>query len=232
MSSIEMRLAALELQFAELKMENETLKMSSKKVKTKAEKAENAEKNNTIPAVPSEWNVFVNSGWHEMAAVKGVTGEHDDAFKKASKEVGVTYQGAMKEASRRKAELEGRELVPKVKKEPKEKALKAASPKAPAEPVKASPKAPTPIKVPAPSPKAEVLTEMPSDADILAATPDYDDEMRVKMKAECEGYGWQARLINGIACWLDVSSGDVYSYDGINTIGIYDSESGEFCSTE
>jgi hypothetical protein len=71
---------------------------------------------------------------------------------------------------------------------------------------------------------------VPTAEQILAATPDYDDEMRAKMKAECEGYGWEARVFEEKACWLDPAAGDVYSYDGITNVGIYDGESGEFCA--
>jgi hypothetical protein len=81
---------------------------SSKKTKTASN-----------PRGPSEWNVFVNATWVEMAAAKGVfqeEGQDDKAFKKAAAAVGVTYQGALKEASARKAALEGAEPKKKVKK--------------------------------------------------------------------------------------------------------------------
>jgi len=71
------------------------------------------------PRGPSEWNVFVNATWVEMAAAKGVfqeEGQDDKAFKKAAAAVGVTYQGALKEASARKSALEGAEPKKKVKK--------------------------------------------------------------------------------------------------------------------
>jgi hypothetical protein len=88
---------------------------SSKKTKTASN-----------PRGPSEWNVFVNATWVEMAAAKGVfqeEGQDDKAFKKAAAAVGVTYQGALKEASARKSALEGAEPKKKVKKA--EKAEKA-----------------------------------------------------------------------------------------------------------
>jgi hypothetical protein len=262
MSSIEMRLAALEAQVVELKTENELLKMltpleaiteglkaatpaevegwmaaceavsgkmpASKTSKPKLTKEEK-EKKNTNPTGPAEFNAFIQAIWHEMAAVEGVVGEHNDAFKKASKEVGVTFQKARAEASRRKAEMEGKPApVPKAaapKAAAKPAAAKAAAPKpaAPKAPVKAAPK-------PA-APKAAALT-VPTDAQIVEATADYDDAMRAKMKVECEGYGWQACVFAEKACWLDPSTGDVFSYDSIATIGVYDAETGEFCETE
>jgi hypothetical protein len=83
------------------------------------------------PRGPSEWNVFVNATWVEMAAAKGVfqeEGQDDKAFKKAAAAVGVTYQGALKEASARKSALEGAEPKKKVKKAEKaEKAEKEPS---------------------------------------------------------------------------------------------------------
>jgi hypothetical protein len=93
---------------------------SSKKTKTASN-----------PRGPSEWNVFVNATWVEMAAAKGVfqeEGQDDKAFKKAAAAVGVTYQGALKEASVRKSALEGAEPKKKVKKAEKaEKAEKEPS---------------------------------------------------------------------------------------------------------
>jgi hypothetical protein len=252
MSSIEMRLAALETMVAELKTENELLKMltpleaiteglkaatpeevaswmaaceaaSGKKKKAKAPK----EEKNTNPTGPAEFNILIQAVWHEMAADAGVVGEHDDAFKKASKEVGVTFQKARAEASRRKAEMEGKPApVPKT---PKAASPKAASPKTPVAPKAASPKTPSVPKkaapAPAPAPKAKPTTEQ-----ILAATAEYDDEMRKRMKVESEGYGWECRIFEGKACWLNPSDGDVFSYDGNETVGIYDAEADEFCA--
>jgi hypothetical protein len=263
MSSIEMRLAALEAQVVELKTENELLKMltpleaiteglkaatpaevegwmaacEAVSGKMKAPKAkltkEEKEKKNTNPTGPAEFNVLIQAVWHEMAADAGVVGEHDDAFKKASKEVGVTFQKARAEASRRKAEMEGKPApVPKA---PKAAAAKATPKAAAAKPAPvAAPKAaaPKPAPKPAPvaAPKAAAATAEPSAEAIAAATADYDDEMRAKMKAECEGYGWQARMFDEKACWLDPTTGDCYSYDGIANVGVYDAESGEFCA--
>jgi hypothetical protein len=259
MSSIEMRLAALEAQVVELKNENELLKMLTPleaiteglkaatpaevegwmaaceavsgemkklpKTKVKAPKAPKDDKKNTNPTGPAEFNAFIQAVWHEMAAVEGVVGEHDDAFKKASKEVGVTFQKARAEASRRKAEMEGKAApVPKAPKAaapvaaPKPAAPKAAAPKA------AAPKAAEPVAAPKPAAPA-----VPSEEDIIAATPDLNHALRMKVKADCEGLGWEARLFDGKACWLESTSGDVYDYAGENIIGAYDAEDGEFC---
>jgi hypothetical protein len=255
MSSIEMRLAALEAQVVELKNENELLKMltpleaiteglkaatpaevegwmaackevadSMKKAKTPKAKAPKDDKKNTNPTGPAEFNAFIQAVWHEMAAVEGVVGEHDDAFKKASKEVGVTFQKARAEASRRKAEMEGKAApVPKAPKPAAPKAAPVAAPKA-AVPV-AAPKAAEPVAA-APKPAAHAV---PSEEDIVAATPDLNDALRMKVKADCEGLGWEARLFDGKACWLESTSGDVYDYAGENIIGAYDAEDGEFC---
>ena len=241
-----MRLAALEAQVVELKNENELLKMLTpleaiteglkaatpaevegwmaaceqvagsmkkpKAPKVKAPSAPKDEKKNTNPTGPAEFNALIQAVWHEMAAVAGVVGEHDDAFKKASKEVGVTFQKARAEACRRKAEMEGKPAP--VLKEPKVAAVKpAAAPKAAA------------VKPAEPAPPA---LKMPSHEDILAATPDYDDAERAKMKAESEKEGLKACMFEGKACWLNPTTGDVYEYNGNAGMGVYDAASGEF----
>lgn len=200
---------------------------ASKASKTKLTKEEK-EKKNTNPTGPAEFNILIQAVWHEMAADAGVVGEHDDAFKKASKEVGVTFQKARAEASRRKAEMEGKPApVPKVA-APKVAAPKVAAPKV------AAPKvaAPKPVSAPASpkaAPAAPAAPKVPSAEDILAATPDLTDALRSKVKAECEGYGWEARLFDGKACWLDAKNGDIYEYAGENIIGAYDAENDQFC---
>ena len=203
---------------------------ASKAPKAKLTKEEK-EKKNTNPTGPGEFNAFIQAIWHEMAAVEGVVGEHDDAFKKASKEVGVTFQKARAEASRRKAEMEGK-AAPVPKAAAPKAAPKAAAPKAAAP--KAAPKAVTPAPAPAtPAPAAPAASpaaspKVPSAEDILAATPELNDALRSKVKAECEGYGWEARLFDGKACWLDANNGDIYDYAGENIIGAYDAENDEF----
>ena len=250
MSSIEMRLAALEAQVVDLKAENELLKMltpleaiteglkaatpaevegwmaaceevSGKMKKLPKTKAPKDEKKKTNPTGPAEFNALIQTVWHEMAAFAGVVGEHDDEFKKASKEVGVTFQKARAEASRRKAEMEGKAA-------PVPKAPKAAAPKAAAPVAAPKPAAPKPAEPVAAAPKPAAHA-VPSEEDIIAATPDLNDALRMKVKADCEGLGWKARLFDGKACWLDATSGDVYDYAGENTIGVYDAEGDEFC---
>ena len=206
----------------------EMKKLPKTKVKAPKAKAPKDDKKNTNPTGPAEFNAFIQAVWHEMAAVEGVVGEHDDAFKKASKEVGVTFQKARAEASRRKAEMEGKAA-------PVPKAPKAAAPKAApvAAPKPAAPKAAVPVAAPkaaepvaaAPKPAAHAV---PSEEDIIAATPDLNHALRMKVKADCEGLGWEARLFDGKACWLESTSGDVYDYAGENIIGAYDAEDGEF----
>lgn len=118
-----------------------------KKVKKKA---------TTNETGPAEWNVFVNTVWHEMAADQGIVGEHDAEFKKTCKDAGITYQSAMKEASRRKAELEGKQPKVKVAKEAKEPKVKvktdlaAVQAKVAAAQAKVTPAKVTPAKVAAP----------------------------------------------------------------------------------
>ena len=198
----------------------------AKKGKKAAKTAEEKAKKTTNPEGPSAWNVFVNATWHEMAAEKGVVSEaHDAAFKKASAAVGVTYQSAMKEASRRKAELEGKE--PKAPKEPK---AAAAVPKAPASPKAESPAASAPAssKAESPVPAAPKTLPAPTEAQIKAATLECDDEMRGLIREEHEANGWEAVLAGGEAGWLDPSTGTVHSYDGEKMLGEWDAEKGVF----
>ncbi len=214
--------------------------------KAKASKEEK-EKKTTNPTGPNEWNVFKKAVWREMAAAAGIVEEDDAKFKKACSEAplaaGVSYQAAMKAASRRKAEMEGKEPVSKA---PKAKPVKAtpvkAAPVKAATPVKAAPVKVKPVEAvetdaetedeaeePAEAPKAVCV---PSEEDILAATPDYDDAFRAKIKAEAKGNGWEARMFDGKACWLHPSEGDVYGYDGENIIGVYNAENDEFEAAE
>ena len=200
----------------------------AKKGKKAAKTAEEKAKKTTNPEGPSAWNVFVNATWHEMAAAKGVVSEaHDAAFKKASAAVGVTYQSAMKEASRRKAELEGKE--PKAKKEPKapKEPKAAAVPKAPASAKAESPAASVPASPKAASPAPKTLPA-PTEAQIKAATLECDDEMRGLIREEHEANGWEEVLAGGEAGWLDPSTGTVHSYDGEKVLGEWDAEKGVF----
>jgi len=110
------------------------------KTKSKSKRTSNSEG-------PTEWNSFKTKTWHEMAAQGGVIYEdfmknvdQDDEkavekakklFGKAAAGVGAGYQAAMKEASRRKDEMEGRnhdeEVAKKAaKKSPKSKAAAIA----------------------------------------------------------------------------------------------------------
>jgi len=262
MSSIEKRFVALEAQMAELKAENELLKMQTplaaiteglkaasaadiaawmeacaavaekhavkapkakkgKKASSDDEEKEKKPKKITNAAGPAEWNAFKQAVWHEMAAEHGITGEHNDAFKKAAAAAGITHDVARAEASRRKAEMEGE----KPKKPVKEKAEKVQKTPAKAPAVKDSAvkaEAPgAPVKDSAVKAKAEpVMPAMPAI--------DFDE---AKCKADAESLGWVERNFNGVRCWLDVS-GDVFSFNGEEIIGVYDEETEEFVPSE
>ena len=179
----------------------------AKKGKKAAKTTEEKAKKTTNPEGPAAWNAFINATWHEMAAEKGVVGEHDDTFKKAAGAIGITFAVARAEASRRKAELDGK--APKAPKEPKAK--KAASPKPEAS------AAPAPKTLPA-----------PTEAQVKAATLEYDDEMREAIRKENEGYGWEAVVASGQAGWLDPSTGTVHSYDASIILGAWDAAKGVF----
>ena len=188
---------------------------------------EEKEKKNTNPSGPAEFNVLIQAVWHEMAASAGVIGEHDDAFKKASKEVGVTFQIARAEASRRKADMEG--MPTPAAKAPKAKPTTVTAIAKPTPKPVAAPKPVPVVAIAKTTPVAVSPVEVPSDEDIASVTPGYTAEMRAKMKLDSEAGGWTARLFDGKARWLETETGNVYEYEGYPEIGVYDAESGEFC---
>ena len=179
----------------------------------KAKTSEPKQKKETTNAEgPSEWNVFVQATWHEMAALKGIVGEHNDAFKKACKEAGV-----------RKAALEGREVgekKPKAKPVAEPKKAKTAAPKA-----KAKASGGGGGGGPGPAPSAPPALRKPTAEEIAEATPESDETMRAAMTAEGEESGWQAVFLNGQACWLK-DDGEVVEYSCNQTLGVY--SDGEF----
>jgi hypothetical protein len=191
-----------------------------KEKKVKAKKAqkdasEPTEKKNTNPTGPAEFNILIKATWHEMAAQLGVVSdEHDDAFKKAATAAGVSFAKARAEASKRKAALEGREVAEEKHKEKKEKTK-----------VKAAP-------APEPEAAAPPALKKPTAAEIEKVTPEYDDAFRARMKADSEKDGLVECVLGGVACWLNMESGEVTSYDGVNLIGAYVVETGEFCAVE
>lgn len=210
-------------------------KKAAKAAKTAEEKA----KKTTNPEGPAAWNAFINATWHEMAAEKGVVGEHDDAFKKASAAVGITFAIARAEASRRKAELDGKEpkepKAPKAKKAAAPAASAPASPKAesPAASAPASPRAESPVPaapktLPAPT-AAQIKATLQEDPDAKGMTEEEFDSYAKAIREENEeGFGWEAVVVGGKAAWLDASTGNVHSYDGINLLGAWDAAKGVF----
>ena len=246
MSSIETRIAALEAQVVELKKENQLLKtmtplaavteglktasssevdawMSAcEMVSTKfselvalpEEKKKGVAKN---PSGPVKWNAFIHETQRAMASALGVDVSKMDAaaMKKAAKVkgCGFSWQEAREQASRN---------WDAPKKPASKKALAAAASSPPAEPS---------------SPPAEPVvsaskTSIPSEADIIAATPDATPEMREVMKRDALSFEWTARLFNGVACWLEETSGDVFSYDFKETLGSYDAKTETFNASE
>jgi hypothetical protein len=250
MSSIETRIAALEAQVVELKKENQLLKtmtplasvteglktasssevdawMSacemlttkfSELVVTPEEKKKGIAKN---PSGPVKWNAFIHETQRAMASALGVDVSKMDAaaMKKAAKVkgCGFSWQEAREQASRN---------WDAPKKPASKKALAAAAPSSPA----AAPSSPAAASA---SPVVSGSnTSIPSEADIIAATPDATPEMREVMKSEALSYKWTARLFNGVACWLEEPSGDVFSYDFKETLGSYDAKTETFKASE
>jgi hypothetical protein len=193
----------------------------------KGEAAPKVKRATTNASGPAEWNVFLRATWHEMAAEAGVVIEEYDeadasakesaekAFKKAAAAAGVSYQSAMKEASRRKAELEGsKPKVKKVKETPSSDlaALKAkvAAAKAAKAAAPASPKA---SEAKAASPKAAPLP-------FTAVTRVMTDEE--SQRAAAAEMGWEEKVIGGNTLYYDPADGNCYSYpDGDNQVGVF-----------
>jgi len=177
----------------------------AKDVKPKAVKQKKATTNETGPA---EWNVFKNAVWREMAAENGIVIEDPEEFKKAvkaaGKDSGFSYQDAMKEASRRKAELEGKVKVAKVK-EPKVKGpttLEAVQAKV------AAAKVAKPAAAP-PSPK------------VAKASPKAPTELELQLAAASE-MGWVVVEHEGETFFHDPNGDLAFSYpDGDDQIGTY-----------
>jgi hypothetical protein len=191
----------------------------AKDVKPKVVKQKKATTNETGPA---EWNVFKNAVWREMAAANGIVIEDPEEFKKAVKshgqDSGFSYQEAMKEASRRKAELEGKVKVAKVK-EPKVKGpttLEAVQAKVAAAKVAkpaAAPPSPKVAKVAKASPKVEPAAAAPS--------PKAPTELELQLTAAAE-MGWVVVEHEGETFFHDPNGDLAFSYpDGDDQIGTY-----------
>jgi len=197
----------------------------AKGVKPKVVKEKKATTNETGPA---EWNAFKNAVWREMAADHGIVCEDADEFKKAvkaaGKDSGFSYQDAMKEASRRKAQMEGKDPKVKVAKEPKEKAkaktdlaeLKAKVAAATAAKVAPAAAPPSP-KAAAAAPKVAKAAAAPK---VAAAAP-VPTELELQLAAAAE-MGWVVVKHEGETFFHDPNGDLAFSYpDGDVQIGTY-----------
>jgi hypothetical protein len=174
---------------------------SSKKTKTASN-----------PRGPSEWNVFVNATWVEMAAAKGVfqeEGQDDKAFKKAAAAVGVTYQGALKEASARKAALEGAEPKKKVKKA--EKAEKAE--KEPSLTLAQIKEKVANAKTTSSALQGGAQTPEPEES---KESEESDDD---RVRREATEAGLTEMTLHGSVVFFDPETKNVYSYPSMDHIG-------------
>ena len=210
--SVLARLAALEAEVTELRAITESYKAKDKKVK----------KATTNETGPTEWNVFLNTVWREMAADHGIVCEDPAEFKKEvashGKDSGFSYQAAMKEASRRKAALEG--TVPKVK-VAKVKVAKDSEPTSSLAELKARVAAAKAAKAAAPVPAPKAATPK-------VATPKVPTELELQLTAAAE-MGWSIVEHEGMTFFHDPNGDLAFSYpDGNDQIGTYElNEEGE-----
>jgi hypothetical protein len=113
-----------------VRMREEMAGLKAAMESSKTTKAKKEKRATTNVEGPAAWNLFVKETQKTMAAAAGVDVSSMDeaAFKKAAsaKDSGFGWQTALKEASRRKAALEGRD--PEALKPAKKTALKTAAP--------------------------------------------------------------------------------------------------------
>ena len=113
-----------------VRMREEMAGLKAAMESSKTTKAKKEKRATTNVEGPAAWNLFVKETQKTMAAAAGVDVSSMDeaAFKKAAsaKDSGFGWQTALKEASRRKAALEGRD--PEAPKPAKKTAAKTAAP--------------------------------------------------------------------------------------------------------
>jgi len=215
------RLEACEAEISTLRCAKQDAKQDAKQKAKKSSKEPSSpkeEKKTSTSCGPTEWNLFVKTTMREMAAAKGVLYDSffaggdvdggDAAFKAAAKEAGVNWQCALKEAARRKNEMEGRDHEEEQAKKEAKKAAAAAK-KEPKEPKEAKPKKEKKVKAAAPEAEASPETDFEKE---LAAS-----NMVFKTIAE-------VRYI------FDKDSSEVYETTGTtfgDRVGIFDAVTGE-----
>jgi hypothetical protein len=182
---------------------------------SEAKKEPKVKKAATNATGPTEWNVFIQATWRSMAADAGVLYEDfegetkDKDFKEAAKKVGVTYQGVMKEASRRKAEAEGRDPeAPKAKKPkaPKDDSLAALTAKA---------SAMTAAKKAAKAAAAAAAAAVPAQAEAEA------EDAMAQFHADAKECGYVQIQHKGVLHYQCPEDGEVYNFPDLNPVGKY-----------
>jgi hypothetical protein len=235
MATIEILMERLQACEAELA----TLRAEKKSSKPKAEKAEKVKKTSSSEG-PTEWNIFVKATMKEMTAEKGViydsffkqgvTAEASEAeFKKAAKLVGVIWQGAMKEASRRKDMAEGKDHDAELAAKAAKKAAAAAKKEAKGE---AKPKAKKSKKTKA-EPEAEAEAEAKAEPVSFESLPEdkpEDQQAMAEFAAEIAASDMAFKIVGGKRYIIDTVSSEMYETNGLeigDRIGIFDEELGE-----
>ena len=201
------RLVALETQMAELKVENEMLKTAMPATSKKSPKTKRA---TTNTEGPKDWNSFVNSVQHEMAASAGVDvdGLSEKEFKEAAKKMGAGWQEALKEAAIRKRMTEKGEERSVV-----EIALKEE-------------------KAAAKMKKADKKEKKPSTPKKATKSK---KSVETSLEKEMAELGMSIREVEGVSYIIDDESGETFTIneDGSfgDRVGIYDAEIGTIDTT-
>jgi hypothetical protein len=195
--------------------------------------AESSEKPKKVTNVtgPSEWNVFVGKTWISMGADAGIMlddfqGDEDakdKAFKKEAAKAGITYQAAMKEASRRKALLEGKDPeAPKTKKvkEVKTKEKKPTLAELQAK-VAAARAASAPMVGGGAQPATQPKTQPAAEAEAVEESEPEDDSEDGRAMKEALEMGWVKMMIKGTLHFVDHEAKEAYDFPALNAVGSY-----------
>lgn len=167
-------------------------------------KGDKEKRDPTNPSGPTEWNSLVESVRKSMIEDAGYEVPEDkESILKVAKKAGISYHSILKEASARKADMEGREPKPK-----KEKNVVEES-----------------------KPKVEKKTEK-KESKPKAKKEKTEADINAELKAAFEEMGMEEVIIDGTTYYMDKDTNNVFEktgeYEFGDLVGVYDPETGEF----